>query len=107
MPICSTKVSTGDIEIYDEQTPMILGIPIPLTNFSIDDRNALITGARESATDTAQKKTDELLPKIEKSARDRLTTLLEASGVKNVEIEFTRSTLFEQELKSQMKSLGE
>ena len=106
MPICSTKVSTGDIEIYDEQTPMILGIPIPLTNFSIDDRNALIAGARESATDTAQKKTDELLPKIEKSARDTLTTLLEASSVENIEIEFTHSTEFEQELKSQMKSLG-
>jgi len=107
MPICSTKVSTGEIEIYDEQSPSLFGIPIPLTNFSIEDRNTLIAGARESATDTARKKTDELLPKIEKSARDTLTTLLEASGVENIEIEFTRSSQFEQELKSSMKSLGE
>lgn len=107
MPICSTKVSTGEIEIYDEQSPNLFGIPIPLTNFSIEDRNTLIAGARESATDTARKKTDELLPKIEKSARDTLTTLLEASGVENVEIEFTRSSKLEQELKSSMKSLGE
>lgn len=107
MPICSTKVSTGEIEIYDEQSPNLFGIPIPLTNFSIEDRNTLIAGARESATDTARKKTDELLPKIEKSARDTLTTLLEASGVESVEIEFTRSSKLEQELKSSMKSLGE
>ncbi|MBU0528576.1 DUF4230 domain-containing protein, partial [bacterium] len=88
MPICTTKVSTGDIEIYDEHSPNLFGIPIPLTNFSVDDRNSLIAGARESATITARKKTDELLPKIEKSARDTLTTLLQASGVENIEIEF-------------------
>lgn len=106
MPICTTKVSTGDIEIYDEQTPNLLGIPIPLTNFSIEDRNVLIAGARESATETARKKTDELLPKIEKSARDTLTTLLEASGIKNIEILFEKSTHTMQELKTQMESLG-
>ena len=106
MPICSTKVSTGDIEIYDEQSPNLFGIPIPLTNFSVDDRNALIAGARESATTTARKKTDELLPKIEKSARDTLTTLLQASGVENIEIEFTRSSQIEKELKSQMEQFG-
>jgi len=78
-----------------------------LTNFSIEDRNTLIASARDSATDTARKKTDELLPKIEKSARDTLTTLLQASGVQNIDIEFTHSTEFEQNLKSQMKSLGE
>ena len=106
MPICTTKVNTGEIEIYDEKTPMILGIPIPLTNFSVDDRNTLIAGARESATETARKKTDELLPKIEKSARDTLTTLLESSGIEDVEIKFSRSSQIEKELKTQMESFG-
>lgn len=90
MPECTTKVNTGNIMIYDEQKGRLLGLPV--SGFSTGDRNRLVKQARDNAVDIAKKKTEDLLGKIERSAEHTLKAFLAGCGVKDVSIEFTRSS---------------
>jgi hypothetical protein len=98
-------VNTGAIEIYHEQKGTLLGL-LPLSSFGVEDRNKLLSMARGSAVETARKKTHELLGKIEKSARDTLTTLLLACDIQDVEIDFVRSSRTDSEIEKQMSAIG-
>lgn len=95
LPPCHYDLAIRNIQFYDEQRSKLLPWLLPdLLNgffdgrFSEQDKNKLITEARNHAANEAQRLIAQFKPDLERSARSTLQALAMGFGVQFVEIHF-------------------
>ncbi|MGG7073425.1 DUF4230 domain-containing protein [Campylobacter sp. 9BO] len=95
MPPCKYKFSIANMKFYDEANGKFIPFLLPDSlngffggGFSEEDKNRLITQAREEVEKMSSKLISELEGKIHKSASDTLEAIAKSFGASKVSFEF-------------------
>ncbi|MFL1706303.1 DUF4230 domain-containing protein [Campylobacter sp. MOP7] len=95
MPPCKYKFSIANMKFYDEKNGKFIPFLLPDSlngffgsTFTEEDKNKLITEARNEVEKMSVKLISELQNKIHKSARDTLEAIAKSFGARSVRFEF-------------------
>jgi hypothetical protein len=94
------RVIPKETQFYDERKAALLGVV--RTDFTVEQRNQLLQGARERAVEQAGILQGELQEKVRASAKATIAALAEAFGAKNVVFAFEDSASVVQQLSDQL-----
>lgn len=100
MPKCKYKYSIKDMKIYDEKNAKLMPYLLPDSvnslfggGFSAEEKNQLITTAKEELKKISLKMDEKLQEKIHKSACDTMQSLAKSFGVEKIELAFNDNLL--------------
>ena len=97
MPACTYEVHLKDINFYDEQQPKLLPWLLPdLVNgffskgFTEEDKNRIVSAAKQQAEGRARSLIRTFLPSVEQSAQGTLRAICTSFGAREINFVFKR-----------------